>query len=96
MDAFSLHHHVISDYHNYVVSFINIAAPRIRTFVAERLVAGDMWPEPLLQLNLAYTHAHSVKDLVVENLLYLAIADILRDRDGRPFILYRIRFHVTQ
>ncbi|NOZ55675.1 MAG: DEAD/DEAH box helicase [Calditrichaeota bacterium] len=88
MDAFTLHNRVLSDYHDYVRSFLNIADPRIRAFVQEQLARGRLWPEPLLQLNPAYEAGHTVQDLVKEGLLHPDCARVFADDRGHPFHLY--------
>jgi len=89
MDAFRLHRKVLGDYHDYVRSFIHIQDERIRATVREQVAGGRLWPEPLLQLNPAYEHAGTVESLVREGHLHPDTLRIFRDRDGRPFHLYR-------
>jgi len=79
---------VIDNYHDYVCSFVRIADERIDAYVRARLDEGELWPEPLLQLNPAYPRTHSVRDLVEEGMLHPACADIFADRTGAPFTLY--------
>lgn len=54
MDVFALRDEVVSEYRDYVESFINILDDRVRDFVTERLHEGELWPEAVLQLNPAY------------------------------------------
>lgn len=88
MDAFRLHNRVLSDYHDYVRSFLNIADPHVRAFVEEELARGRLWPEPLLQLNPAYEKGRTVQELVDEGLLHPLCARVFADEGGCPFHLY--------
>ncbi len=54
MDIFHLHSSILADYQSYVRSFIRIAAKDIRAEVTQAMQDGQLWPEPLLQLNPAF------------------------------------------
>ena len=51
MDVFELRDRVVGDYANYVRSFLTVGNPATRRFVNDYLIAGNLWPEPLVQLN---------------------------------------------
>ena len=51
MDVFGLRDRVISDYSDYVRSFIRIKDSQIAEYVKKRLEEGRLWPDPLIQLN---------------------------------------------
>ena len=51
MDVFDLRRNLVSDYRDYIRSFIKIRDPWIKGFVDDFLGAEGFWPEPLLQLN---------------------------------------------
>jgi hypothetical protein len=52
MQIFQFRGGVIGDYAEYITSFINLADPRIKQTVQESLVAGLLWRDPLVQINL--------------------------------------------
>ena len=52
MDVFDLRGNLVSDYRNYVRSFIQIRAPGIEGFADSILNTEGFWPERFLQLNL--------------------------------------------
>jgi len=51
MDVFELQWLLVEDYARYTRSFIKIADERIKARVDGALDGGQLWPEPLLQLN---------------------------------------------
>jgi hypothetical protein len=51
MNVFQIKQQLISEYSEYVRSFINIRDQKIRDFVANKLDGGALWPDPLIQLN---------------------------------------------
>ena len=51
MNVFDLRERLVSDYANYISSFIEIQDKRIRDYVDESLKAGLLWPDPMIQLN---------------------------------------------
>ncbi len=55
MDIFGLREHVVGQYRDYLSSSIRIHDPAIRAFVDEELARGVIWPDPVLQLNPAFT-----------------------------------------
>ncbi|MDW8467595.1 MAG: hypothetical protein RML35_15990 [Chloroherpetonaceae bacterium] len=70
MSIFDLHAAVLSDYRDFVRSFILIADERARAFVQESLgQAGALWPEPLVQLSPAYVAGADVDALAGEGVI---------------------------
>ncbi len=69
MDVFLLRDHVVKEYRNYFESFINILDDRLRAFVQERLAAGDMWPDAVLQLNPAYEPGPTLTELAAQGVI---------------------------
>ncbi len=51
MDVLALRYKVVSDYKQYIESFVRIRDERIDPFVQEELRRGALWPEAILQLN---------------------------------------------
>ena len=93
MDVFQLRDRLITDYADYVRSFVPIQDVRLREAVDRELAAGLLWPEPRLGLNPAFESGASIDDLVASGVLHPGCADIFRiKRDGepsRPLNLYR-------
>lgn len=68
---FSLHKSVMSDYADYVRSFVRIANPEIRAEVESELCQGNKyWPDPLIQFNPAYKPGETTEDLVARKVLH--------------------------
>lgn len=61
-DVFALRDGVVGEYRDYFESFVHIDDPRIREFVAERLAAGEPWPDAVLQLNPAYEAGSTLRE----------------------------------
>lgn len=90
MSIFELHSQVLSEYRDFVGSFIHIADERVREFVRQVLEEEQrLWPEPLVQLSPAYRRDATVDELVQESVLHAQTAHIFRRRDGRTYRLYR-------
>lgn len=78
MNVFALRNQLIANFASYVKSFIHLGDERIERYVAERFEAGDLWPDPLVQLNPAFAPGGSVDELVERGLLHPASARIFR------------------
>ncbi len=78
MDAFALRDQIVSNYAEYIQSFLIILDPRIRAFVDQQLARGLLWPDPLLQLSPAYQAAETVADLAAAGVLHARCADLFR------------------
>lgn len=51
LDVFKLRESVVSEYRDYVESFVQVLDPRIDKYVRGRLGEGALWPDAVLQLN---------------------------------------------
>jgi len=90
MNIFGVHQQVLSDYKDFVHSFIQIADERIRRFIEQELLQKErLWPEPLLQLSPAYKRSVTVDELAEQGLIHPETARIFRTPDNRPFRLYQ-------
>ncbi len=90
MDIFKLQQDIIGDYSDYIESFLSIRDKAIARFVQNKIITQrSLWPEGLLQLNPAYEKAATVQDLVERDVLHPESANIFRNRDNKPFQLYR-------
>jgi len=70
MEAFDLREQLISDYQEYVRSFIRIRDKRIEAQVTSSIDDGALWPEPLIQLNPAFEDGGTIPDLVKSGTLH--------------------------
>ena len=95
MDVFDLRGNLVSDYRDYVRSFIKIRDPGIGGFVDGILDGEGFWPEPLLQLNPTFKPGGTIDDLVDEGALHPECARIFRidksetDHRGRQLLLHQ-------
>ena len=95
MDVFKLRKRLVDDYKSYTRSFIKIRDPRIKGFVDVHLDGEGFWPEPLLQLNPAFSPGGTIDDLVEQGVLEEECSRIFRvressaDRRGSQLPLHR-------
>ena len=95
MDVFGLRQRLVDDYKRYTRSFIKIRDRRIAQFVDAHLDGEGFWPEPLLQLNPAFSPGGTIDDLVEQRVLTEECARIFRvressaDRRGSQLPLHR-------
>ncbi|WP_117236619.1 DEAD/DEAH box helicase [Thermus sediminis] len=91
MSVFDLHKRAVSEYQDFIRSFVHVADDRLKAYVEERILgeAGHLWPEPLVQLSPAYEPGETVDELAQAGLLHPTTARIFRRADGSPFRLYR-------
>ena len=61
-NIFDLHADILSDYKQFVSSFINISDEQIKTVVEKELYEGKFWPEPLIQFNPSFEILGPVAD----------------------------------
>jgi hypothetical protein len=54
MDVFALRDKVVSDYRQYIESFVRINGEAINSFVEDKFETGALWPDAILQMNPAY------------------------------------------
>jgi ATP-dependent helicase YprA (DUF1998 family)/very-short-patch-repair endonuclease len=93
MNVFDLRNRLVADYADYIRSFIRIRDTKIRERVEGWLNAGQLWPDPLIQLNPNFEFAGSVENLVANGTLHSECARVFRagkaDGVGRTLRLYR-------
>lgn len=70
MDAFLTHQEVISEYRNYLKSFLSIQDKRIEEVVLNSLDNDGFLPEPLIQFNPAFDSDIGLEKLVNDNLIH--------------------------
>jgi len=94
MDVFDFRSRLVRDYRDYVESFIQIKDPRIHDYVHQILDQGELWPEPLIQLNPAFETGAWIDELVDQRILHPLCKNIFRRKTdpsdlGRPLQLYQ-------
>lgn len=70
LDIFNLRDAVIGDYRDYIASFLKIRDDRVKTFVNQELERGELWPDPLVQLNPSFQRGANLPSLVNEGILH--------------------------
>lgn len=66
MDAFITHNQVISDYKEYLQSFININDSKILDYIQNETLVKNIIPEPLIQFNPSFEKGKSFEELIKE------------------------------
>jgi Lhr-like helicase len=80
----------LTDYRDFVRSFITIADDRIRAFVDQSLDhEARLWPDPLIQVSPSYARPATVDELAGQGALLPETALIFRAPEGAPFHLYQ-------
>ena len=69
LDVFRLKDSVVSEYRDYLQSFVQVLDPRIDEYVTEMLERGTLWPEAVLQLNPAFEMDLTLEELANQGLL---------------------------
>ncbi|WP_276504919.1 DEAD/DEAH box helicase [Terrimonas pollutisoli] len=69
MDAFITHDNIVTNYRNYLNSFLSIDDKRIQEEVKKSFESDGFIPEPLVQFNPAYRTDQSLNDLVKEGVV---------------------------
>ena len=90
LDIFNFRNEVINDYRRYIESFLKIRDPKVKAFVDQELDKGQLWTDPLVQLNPTYKKGATVTELVKQGLLHRE-CDRYFSKDGKP-----ITFHYHQ
>ena len=78
MNPFELREQLVSDYADFIRSFVRIRDRRIREIVNQELHDGLLWPEPLLQLNPNFAAGETIEELVGQGVLHQECAKIFR------------------
>src|SRR5690554_2955997 len=69
MNVFNLHKSIITDYSQYISSFLDISDERIRKSVEDYFKSQKLWPEALIQFNPSFEIAGDIDKVVSEGLL---------------------------
>ena len=78
MNVFEPRNRLIHDYASYVGGFINIGDDRIREHVTGSFEAGQLWPDPLIQLNPCFEPGKDIDQLVDADMLHGECANVFR------------------
>ncbi len=78
MDVFSLRDTVVDEYRKFATSFTTIFAEDLRAQVDAIYADARYWPEPLIQINPHFRKGKSIQQLVDEDTLDPACAEIFR------------------
>ena len=70
MDILSFHNQLITNYREYIRSFLNIKDARIAVEVNQGLEDKKLWPEPLIQFNPGYEKGNSFSMLSNEGIIH--------------------------
>lgn len=70
MDVFITHNRVISNYKNYLQSFINIKDSKILEYILGETFVKNVIPEPLIQFNPSFQKGKSFEDLISEKIIH--------------------------
>lgn len=94
MDVFNFRDQLVEDYSGYIQSFVRIKDDRIQQAVQKSLADGDLWPDPLVQLNPGFEPGGSVEQLVSDELLHPECRSIFRrkptpNEDRGPITFHR-------
>src|SRR6516225_8917617 len=95
MQVFQFRDNVITNYGDYIRSFINVADPIIRTEVEKALTEGLLWRDPLVQLNPTFQSGVSVDQLVEQGTLHPECGRVFRRNKrstggvGDPLLLHK-------
>ena len=88
MSIFDIHSEVLSDYRDFVRSFLLIADDRAREFVNRALdEEAQLWPDFLLQVSPSFVRTVTVNELAKRCMLLEETARIFRIPEGQPFHL---------
>lgn len=69
LDVFQLKDAVVSEYKDYLESFVQVLDPRIDQYVGQELSSGALWPDAVLQLNPAFEADLTLGELADQGIL---------------------------
>nr|WP_263420053.1 DEAD/DEAH box helicase [Tolypothrix sp. PCC 7601] len=88
LDIFNFRNEVIGDYRRYIESFLKIRDSKVKEFVDAELDKGQLWTDPLVQLNPSYKKGATVKELVQQQTLHPDSENYFCKKDGTPFTFH--------
>ncbi|MBE9053240.1 DEAD/DEAH box helicase [Nostocales cyanobacterium LEGE 11386] len=87
LDIFNFRNEVIGDYRRYIESFLKIRDPKVKAFVDQELDKGQLWTDPLVQLNPTYKKGATVTELVQQKILH-PDSEQYFSKEGKPFTFH--------
>lgn len=96
MDVFNFREQLVEDYCEYIKSFVRIKDSHIQKAVGKSLNDGDLWPDPLIQLNPGFEPGGTVDELASEGLLHPECRTIFRRKPSPTEDRGPITFHRHQ
>lgn len=78
MNVFEFRQRLVEDYQRFTRSFTTIKADDLRTAIDAEYDSQRFWPEPLIQVNPTFESGGSIEELVEQELLHPACAEIFR------------------
>ncbi len=69
LDVFKLRETVVSEYRDYVKSFVQVLDQRIDNYVQKMLDEGELWPDAVLQLNPAFERDRTMGELAADGVI---------------------------
>ena len=96
MNIFDFRNQLVSEYAQYVRSFIRIGNRDIEAKVDQFLNQGAFWPEPLIQLNPSFEFGATIDQLVAEKVLHPECAKIFRKDKAAGFSGHAMQLHLHQ
>ncbi|NJL65633.1 MAG: DEAD/DEAH box helicase [Methylacidiphilales bacterium] len=88
LDIFRFRNEVIGDYRQYIESFLKIRNQKVKEFVDKELDKGQLWTDPLVQLNPKYKAGATVRELVKQNILHQDSEKYFCTKEGKPFTFH--------
>ncbi|WP_225226191.1 DEAD/DEAH box helicase [Komarekiella delphini-convector] len=88
LDIFNFRNEVIGDYRRYIESFLKIRDSKVKEFVDAELDKGQLWTDPLVQLNPSYKKGATVKELIKQQTLHPDSENYFCKKDGTPFTFH--------
>lgn len=96
MDVFGLRERVVGEYAEYVRSFLSVRNGQTRAFVDQLLADGQLWPNPLVQLNPSFAPGATIDDLVRDGVLDDGCGRIFRRGKSEAGLGLPMRLHYHQ
>lgn len=87
LDIFNFRNEVIGDYRRYIESFLKIRDLKVKAFVDQELDKGQLWTDPLVQLNPTYRKGATVTELVQQKILH-PDSEQYFSKEGKPFTFH--------
>lgn len=93
MDVFKLRNELVGEYEEYMRGFVRIRDQRIQGAADTAFSSGELWPDPLIQLNPSFLPGATIDELVAAGTLHPECGRVFRAQKdqtpgGRPITLH--------